>query len=394
MSRFKTQLVALVAGCVLVLLAVPANGQSSQELEKIREERRQIQDELAEKARSVDATAAELDELAAAVETLNGNVVTQELRVADSQRALESSRLRLGQARENVKEMEVELAERESKLASRAVASWLNQGTEPPLLVESDDPTQASRMQALVGNVAGTEADMADQLRELKDDLDYERDLAAAENVKANTIQARLRIELAGLEKAREESQKLANEAENRLEHLLSEQQYLETYDAELAQEVDSELERLRDVLKRAATEGGPTAPLPDQSEIVKVGAIYVHASIAPELELMLIAAEADGIFLQGGGYRDGTKQVQLRIANCGSSDYAIWEMSPSQCSPPTARPGRSLHERGLAIDFTDNGRAINSRSNRAYKWLRANASDYGFFNLPSEPWHWSTTGG
>ncbi len=26
-------------------------------------------------------------------------------------------------------------------------------------------------------------------------------------------------------------------------------------------------------------------------------------------------------------------------------------------------------------------------------QWLAANASSYGFYNLPSEPWHWSTTG-
>ena len=66
----------------------------------------------------------------------------------------------------------------------------------------------------------------------------------------------------------------------------------------------------------------------------------------------------------------------------------------PSSCSPPTARPGTSLHEQGLAIDFTNNGRLITSRSDPAFQWLAANAGGYGFRNLPSEPWHWSTTGG
>ena len=27
------------------------------------------------------------------------------------------------------------------------------------------------------------------------------------------------------------------------------------------------------------------------------------------------------------------------------------------------------------------------------FKWLKANAARYGFYNLPSEAWHWSTTG-
>jgi LAS superfamily LD-carboxypeptidase LdcB len=52
------------------------------------------------------------------------------------------------------------------------------------------------------------------------------------------------------------------------------------------------------------------------------------------------------------------------------------------------------MHERGLAIDFTCNGGgAIGSRSSPCFQWLSGNASSYGFYNLPSEPWHWSTNG-
>ena len=400
MSRFSKQLIVMALATMTLLFAMPAIGQTSGELERIREERRELQEELAEKAKGVDATLAEIDELAEALEVLQAHVIAKELRVKDSERQLANTRTQLAQARVNVIEMEAEIAEREERLSARAVQSWLNQGTEPPLLVESEDPTQASRMQQLVGTITGTEADMANALRELNDDLEVERAISSAANTEANTIQARVRIELIGLEEAREAAQKLANEAEERLEHLLSEQQSLRSIDNRLAEELEVETERLREVLKRAASEGGPTAPVTDRSEIIGVdtfgatAAIYVHGSIALSLQNMLQAAANDGILLGGGGYRDSTKQVQLRIANCGSSDYAIWEMPPSRCSPPTARPGRSLHERGLAIDFTNNGRAINTRTSSAYKWLRSNAADYGLFNLPSEPWHWSTTGG
>ena len=51
------------------------------------------------------------------------------------------------------------------------------------------------------------------------------------------------------------------------------------------------------------------------------------------------------------------------------------------------------MHERGLAIDFTVGGRVITSRASEGYQWLRTNASRYGLYNLPSEPWHWSTNG-
>jgi len=92
---------------------------------------------------------------------------------------------------------------------------------------------------------------------------------------------------------------------------------------------------------------------------------------------------------LSGGGYRDPAAQIALREAHCGTSQYAIYEMPASQCSPPTAKPGQSQHELGLAIDFSN----CTSRSSACYKWLAANAGSFGFYNLPSEPWHWSTTG-
>ena len=46
-----------------------------------------------------------------------------------------------------------------------------------------------------------------------------------------------------------------------------------------------------------------------------------------------------------------------------------------------------------MAIDFTSSGRLITSRSDPAFIWLRNNAATYGLYNLPSEPWHWSTNG-
>lgn len=51
------------------------------------------------------------------------------------------------------------------------------------------------------------------------------------------------------------------------------------------------------------------------------------------------------------------------------------------------------MHEQGLAIDFTWQGRVIAGRSSPAYVWLSRNAARFGLYNLPSEPWHWSTNG-
>ena len=77
----------------------------------------------------------------------------------------------------------------------------------------------------------------------------------------------------------------------------------------------------------------------------------------------------------------------------CGTSEYDIWEMPSWECSPPVARPGRSMHEQGLAIDFTGGRRSHPEPIHPAFSWLADNAERFGFYNLPSEPWHWSTTG-
>lgn len=122
---------------------------------------------------------------------------------------------------------------------------------------------------------------------------------------------------------------------------------------------------------------------------LTTVGGITVNSQIAEEVRNLLSAAKADGLTLTGGGYRSGTQQIALRKAHCGLTAYAIYQMSSSLCVPPTARPGTSLHERGLAIDFSHS----DSHTSAAYVWLAANAARYGLYNLPSEPWHWSTNG-
>ncbi len=140
-----------------------------------------------------------------------------------------------------------------------------------------------------------------------------------------------------------------------------------------------------------------PSSPPPSGTvtwnDVTSVQGIWVHRSIAGNVQNLLNAASAAGFTLRGGGFRDSQAQINTRRNNCGPTHYDIYEKPASQCSPPTAIPGRSMHERGLAIDFTSNGSLITSRSNPAFQWLANNAARFGLYNLPSEPWHWSTNG-
>jgi zinc D-Ala-D-Ala carboxypeptidase len=150
-----------------------------------------------------------------------------------------------------------------------------------------------------------------------------------------------------------------------------------------------------REAAERAAAStqirSGPSANLRT------VGGITVAASLAPNLQALLDHARRDGIVLGGSGYRSPEITARLRLAN-GCPD--VYTSPPSACRVPTAIPGSSEHEKGLAVDFTFQGQTIcfplrssSCSGNRAFDWLRRNASTYGFYNLPSEAWHWSTTG-
>ena len=132
--------------------------------------------------------------------------------------------------------------------------------------------------------------------------------------------------------------------------------------------------------------------------QIVSVEGILVDTSISESVGALLEEARDDGINLGGWGWRSHQRQHELRLINgCPDGwvhrpDEQISDFAPaSQCRVPTARPGVSMHEVGLAIDFTCNGRQI--ANTNCFRWLQANAARFGLFNLPSEPWHWSVNG-
>ncbi len=130
-----------------------------------------------------------------------------------------------------------------------------------------------------------------------------------------------------------------------------------------------------------------------------KVYGFITCKSISEKLTAMLDSAKKDSIALGGGGFRTLTEQLNLRRKNCGGSDeFSLYKKAAKECSPPTAIPGTSRHEQGLAFDFTCNGKGIINVQKRpetavCFEWLKKNASTYGLKNLPVENWHWSIDG-
>ena len=144
-------------------------------------------------------------------------------------------------------------------------------------------------------------------------------------------------------------------------------------------------------------SEAIPTGALKSCSEGISKPAVSTSGgnftvcnSIAATTKAMVNKAWTEGYKISGWGYRSFETQKTLRVKN-GCPD--IMTSPPSKCKTPTAIPGTSMHESGLAIDFTCDGGAIQSQDNKCFIWLQKNSVGLGLKNLSTEPWHWSTNG-
>ena len=384
----------------------------------------------------VNALEATDAEVSAALSALTSNVSAQQDRVEEAERAVTQATEEQQAAEAAQAEKQAELDEITAQMKESAVEAYVTMGSGDTFAtLGSDDVNDAVKKRTLLSMRANQDIDLAERYRSVQEDLESERAAAAAAAERAAENQLAVEDRLEELSTAYDEQQAFAAQVEQRLDAALAEADALASIDAGLsksisakqaevakavaAQRAAQEARAARNAASRASAVtsgrssaassgggssgggssssgggGGGSAPpvISGGGGIVSVGGIRVASSIAGNLQRLLAAASASGINLSGGGYRDPAGQIAVRRSNCGSSNYAIYQMPSSACSPPTARPGSSMHEQGLAIDFTQGGRTL-TRGSAGFSWLRANASSYGFYNLPSEPWHWSTNG-
>lgn len=350
------------------------------------------------KARELDAANARLGDLNDALADLQGQLDAQSAQVDIASQQLAAAQQVADATQEDVADLEEQVRQIEANLGDQAIRSYKGDAVEGTVIVGTD-PNETMRMQTMLAKATQSDIDYANLLAAAKEDLLAKRRDAEGAVREADESRAEGERQLAELEKDRLAYGQLASAAETRIDHLLSERAALAQLGAEVDAGLDVNIDEELVARLAAASSPAPTtdvrAPIPvSDGEIVSAGnGIMVHESIAADVRQLLTDAAAAGVVLAGGGYRDPAGQIAVRRSNCGTSNYAIYEMPSSQCSPPTARPGRSMHEQGRAIDFTYNGRIISSRSGPAWNWLKANAERYGLYNLPSEPWHWSTNG-
>lgn len=301
----------------------------------------------------------------AKLQAVTAQLQAQEAKSQSAKQAAAAAQVRLRTAKAEEAAVEAHLVTVKQSIREIAVQAYIRGGATPARQQSIEDLMQVARNEFIRNSALGLQEDVADALRSAREDLERKREAAeSAANVASSRSKSAANA-VASLRASRAEQLRLVGAAESRYLSSLKEA------------ELSSRSRRVRG----------------SRIDLTTVRGITVATRIAGNLERMLNAADADGIRLGGSGYRSPSAQVAVRRRNCGTSDYAVYDKPSSSCHPPTAKPGQSMHEQGLAIDFTYNGSVINSRSSAGYRWLKGNAARYGFYNLPSEAWHWSTNG-
>jgi peptidoglycan hydrolase CwlO-like protein len=380
-----------------------------------RTKRANVRSEQAKIAAQVNALESSQDQVMAALQTMEENVRGQQAVLSEARRQAEVSAAEAAQAEKDAAQTSRDLDALRARVARYAVKAYVEPpGEELMRRFEAASAQEDATRNAFLNMQSRSDSDVIDQLRSTKARLEDELARAQAAKSAAETHAAEAEGALQSLSVAQSQQQAYASQVRQRLDETLSDAAFLSRMDAELGRQIAAEAAALARAVVGVPSSGsgssntttppssgsGTTTTTPPSGNnpyptpsLTTVNGITVASSVAARVRGLLNAAAADGINLTGYGYRDFNAQIALRRQNCGTTQYAIWEMPPDACSPPTARPGYSYHERGLAIDFMANGRFINSRSNPGFIWLAANAGRFGFYNLPSEPWHWDTRG-
>ncbi len=374
----------------------PADPQTKRD--KVRRQR-------AASAAKLDALKADADQVDRAIADLEANTKSRQSELAAAKSAEEQAAKNVADAQAEVDAVSARigtLAQATKKAAILAFTSGGESELFSSMLTGGSNqaPSQDLYYNLAVGDLQGALNELEAAQHQLQ------RAKAKAERAAQAATKRRQRVEqkIEDLNTAIAQQEQLGSSLENRFEDALAEAEGLAELDSALSKQIS---QREKAIIARARAAGIKGATVDKKGKIkvpviptsanglVRVNGVLMDRSIGNAFARLVAEAAADGINLTGGGYRSAQAQINLRRGNCGPTDYDIWERPPSECSPPAARPGHSLHEKGLAIDVRCNGRLISRYSDPCFAWMAEHAPKVGLHNdvTHREAWHWSING-
>jgi hypothetical protein len=416
LSRRWSRAACALLGSAIVTVVAPAPS-GAQDDPTDRDQLRGDQTALA--SVDVDVLSASNVDVGDTLVDIRENVATQKAMLTQAETALATAQADLAAAEAALADTQLRLATVHDEAGLVVVDSFIDPPVESALdVLSADSLIDATVRQSILDREADKDASALDEYEALQEQLEAEEATREEAAAAAEAAEAEAAAALADVSAAVSQQAAFAVAVDLRLDQQLAEADALQNTNPELAEqirareaelamalnELDEEVQaeraraRAAELAALAEENKGITGLKPVPGGVVDVacpagGTVQVAGDISASVERLLADAYEAGVAMCGFGYRDPAKQIAVRRANCGSSTYAIYEAPSSYCSPPTARPGTSLHEQGLAVDFSYVGGSTIGYGSGAYEWLKANAANYGLYNLPGEPWHWSVDG-
>jgi hypothetical protein len=417
MLACRRSLIAAVALTAVLVMSIVVSEPSAAQDDPTSESD-QVREQQALVSIDVDVLRADNVEVNDTLANVRENVATQKAMLAEAQTALTNAQTALATADAALVDTQTRLDAANVDADRVVVDAFVNPPAESALeALTAETLMDATVKQSILHRHADTDASLLGDYQALQEQLGAEKAERVAAAEAAEAAEAEAAAAYADVEAAVGQQAAFAAEVQRRLDLRLAEADALQNTDPALAEQIRAREAELAAALneldeevqaERARARAAELAELADANKaitgikpvpggVVDVacpggGVVQVAGDISGSVERLLADAAEAGIPMCGYGYRDPNDQIAVRRANCGTSNYAIYQAPSSYCSPPTARPGTSMHEQGLAIDFTSGGGTIGSGGS-AYSWLKSNAANYGLYNLPGEPWHWSVDG-
>ena len=340
----------------------------------------------------------------------------------DAQRREREAQRRVTLAQGNVSRAKERVAAAQKLLATSALRQYAGIGTNDVLdTLSAPDTNSADRYGVYARLAAGANADGVDRLRSARQDEDLALTLEKEQSRRAKQARATRATSLADVRAAKRDRERITASIENRLERSLAEAEALASIDGKVSAELtrrqnaliaairadEARLAQLRARLGKGAKAGSGGSGSGVYADVrpsrVAAGSAK-RFDCQRERSLRRRLDRLTAPITHRRSRRGRHQSFRRRLPKSRQSDRTstgplrierLRDLPGTRIfvSPSDSAPWASMHEQGLAIDFTASGSLITSRSSPAFQWMRSNAARYGLRNLPSEPWHWSTNG-
>ncbi len=276
----------LIAVVALVVFAaslgtwVAAAENPEDTIRQARQEREQIRREKADLAGQIDVLKADEAELVAALEALNADIEAQHQEIAAAEQNVNEAEAVSAGLKDQLAETEIRAAAIRREAAALAVEEYVRPHTVAESFVESADPSEGVRRDALARVVRLNRVDVLDRLREVEEDLDLLRAEAARAEEDAQRARDDLEAELGRLEANLATQEEIRARLEGRISELQDQLREMDAEDARIGQIIrdgQREIAR-REAQRRAAlttttttttttTEPAPAATTPGSED-------------------------------------------------------------------------------------------------------------------------------